>query len=234
MLAGGRERARAGGDRGIEWRVTITRPRVDVQGPGGDRPGRSRSRPKQRSRRSASWATRPGWRGRSWSSRTFTGARAPSRAATRRRQAADYARRVGNRARSGGRLGRNALCAINGPLPVAEGLEWLEQLLQPSRRTGPSTRTCRVRHRARGNERPLELARLHIADTRALANDLGLRWRGAVQGLLSGYVELLAGDPVAAERDMRAADRAFREIGEGGSLHRRGRSAARRVRAGAL
>ena len=58
-------------------------------------------------------------------------------------------------------------------------------------------------------------AREHIAETRALARDLGLKWQAAVQELLSGYVELLAGDPVAAERDMRAAEQVFREIGEG-------------------
>jgi hypothetical protein len=31
----------------------------------------------------------------------------------------------------------------------------------------------------------------------------------------SGYIELLAGDPVAAEREMLVAQEAFREIGEG-------------------
>ena len=58
-------------------------------------------------------------------------------------------------------------------------------------------------------------ARRHIEESRALARDLGLMWQAAVQELLSGYVELLAGDPVAAERDMRTAEEAFREIGEG-------------------
>jgi tetratricopeptide (TPR) repeat protein len=61
----------------------------------------------------------------------------------------------------------------------------------------------------------LDEARTHIAETRALARDLGLIWQAGVQELLSGYVELLAGDPVAAERDMRTAARVFREIGEG-------------------
>ena len=50
-------------------------------------------------------------------------------------------------------------------------------------------------------------ARKHIEESRALARDLGLMWQAAVQELLSGYVELLAGDPVAAEHDMRTADR---------------------------
>ena len=58
-------------------------------------------------------------------------------------------------------------------------------------------------------------ARQHIEESRALARDLGLIWQAAVQELFSGYVELLAGDPVAAERDMRAAAEGFREIGEG-------------------
>ena len=58
-------------------------------------------------------------------------------------------------------------------------------------------------------------ARQHIEESRALARDLGLIWQAGVQELLSGYVELLASDPVAAERDMRAAEEVFREIGEG-------------------
>ena len=218
VLAGGRERARADGDRGIEWRVTITRPRVEMyRDPEGidldaiavetetavealhelgDEAGMARALmvlsdihwSKGRLREASDTATR----------------------------AADYARRVGNRREVGWALGQNALCAINGPLPVAEGLEWLERLLQaePENRTLDANLSGFVTVLEAMSGR-FELARRHIADTRALASDLGLRWQGAVQELLSGYVELLAGDPVAAERDMRAADRAFREIGEG-------------------
>ena len=58
-------------------------------------------------------------------------------------------------------------------------------------------------------------ARRHIGESRALARDLGLIWQASVQELFSGYIELLAGDPVAAEREMRAAADGFREIGEG-------------------
>ena len=218
VLAGGRERARADGDRGIEWRVTITRPRVEMyRDPEGidldaiavetetavealrelgDEAGMARALmvlsdihwSKGRLREASDTAT----------------------------QAADYARRVGNRREVGWALGQNALCAINGPLPVAEGLEWLERLLaaEPENRTLDANLSGFVTVLEAMSGR-FELARRHIADTRALASDLGLRWQGAVQELLSGYVELLAGDPVVAERDMRAADRAFREIGEG-------------------
>jgi tetratricopeptide (TPR) repeat protein len=218
VLAGARERARADGDRGIEWRVTITRPRVEMyRDPEGidldaiavetetavealrelgDEAGMARALmvlsdihwSKGRLREASDTAT----------------------------EAADYARRVGNRREVGWALGQNALCAINGPMPVAEGLEWLEGLLEaePENRTLDANLSGFVTVLEAMSGR-FELARRHIAETRSLARDLGLRWQGAVQELLSGYVELLAGDPVAAERDMRAADRAFREIGEG-------------------
>ncbi len=50
-----------------------------------------------------------------------------------------------------------------------------------------------------------EEARAHIAQSRERLADLGLRWQAGVQELLRGYIELLGGDPVAAERYMRAA-----------------------------
>ena len=181
MLAGGRERARADGDRGIEWRVTITRPRVEMyRDPEGidldaiavetetavealrelgDEAGMARALmvlsdihwSKGRLREASDTAT----------------------------QAADYARRVGNRREVGWALGQNALCAINGPLPVAEGLEWLERLLQaePENRTLDANLSGFVTVLEAMSGR-FELARRHIADTRALASDLGLRWRG--------------------------------------------------------
>ena len=131
-------------------------------------------------------------------------------------QAAEAARRTGNRREVGWALGQNALCAIHGPMPVVDGLSWLERLL----RAEPENRTLDAN--LSGLVTVLEAmsghfsdARKHIEESRALARDLGLTWQAAVQELLSGYVELLAGDPVAAERDMRTAEQAFREIGEG-------------------
>jgi DNA-binding SARP family transcriptional activator/class 3 adenylate cyclase len=218
VLAGARERARADGDRGIEWRVTITRPRVEMyRDPEGidldaitvetetaidalrelgDEAGMARA---FMVLSDIHWSK--GRLGEASDTATL---------------AAEYARRVGNRREVGWALGQNALCAIHGPMPVAEGLEWLERLLQgePENRTLDANLSGFVTVlEAMGGR--FDQARAHIADSRALAHDLGLRWQAAVQELLSGYVELLAGDPVAAERDMRAADRAFREIGEG-------------------
>ena len=131
-------------------------------------------------------------------------------------QAADYARRAGNRREVGWALGQIALCAIHSPMPVAEGLRWLEDLLEaePENRTLDANLSGFVAMLEAMSGR-FDEARRHIGESRALARDLGLIWQASVQELFSGYIELLAGDPVAAERDIQAAADGFREIGEG-------------------
>ena len=218
VLADARARARADGDRHVEWRVTVTRARIEMyRDPGGidldaltaetetaievlgelgDEAGLARA-----------WMVLSDIH---WSKGRL---RETSDAATR---AAEYARRTGNRREVGWALGQNALCAIHGPMPVADGLSWLERLLraEPENRTLDANLSGFVTVLEAMSGR-FDEARRHIEESRALARDLGLKWQAAVQELLSGYVELLAGDPVAAERDMRTAERAFREIGEG-------------------
>ena len=218
VLAGARERARADGDRLVEWRVTITRPRIEMyRDPRGidldaltvetetaidvlreleDETGLARAYmvlsdlhwSKGRLRETIDTAT----------------------------LAADYARNAGNRREVGWALGQNALCAIHGPMPVNEGLTWLEQLLQgePENRTLDANLSGFVTMLEAMSGR-FDEARRHIDESRALARDLGLIWQASVQELLSGYIELMAGNPVAAEREMRAAAEGFREIGEG-------------------
>ncbi len=218
VLAAARERARADGDRGVEWRVTITRPRIEMyRDPGkididalslevgtaidalgelGDEAGLAR----------AYMVLSDLF----WSQGRLT---ETSDAAT---EAAEHARRAGNRREVGWALGQNALCAIHGPMPVPEGLDWLERLLrgEPENRTLDANLSGFVALLEAMSGR-FDEARRHIKESRVLARDLGLIWQAGVQELLSGYVELLAGDPVAAERDMRAGEDVFREIGEG-------------------
>ncbi|MGH2991615.1 MAG: BTAD domain-containing putative transcriptional regulator [Solirubrobacterales bacterium] len=218
VLTDARARARAAGDRRVEWRITITRVRVemyrdptasdldalaadtataiDVLGEFGDEAGLARA-----------WMVLSDLY---WSEGRL---RETSDAATR---AAEHARRTGNRREVGWALGQNALCAIHGPMPVAEGLSWLDRLLraEPENRTLDANLSGFVTVLEAMSGRIHE-AREHIEQTRTLARDLGLKWQAAVQELLSGYIELMAGDPVAAEGDMRRAEQAFREIGEG-------------------
>jgi DNA-binding SARP family transcriptional activator len=218
VLAGARERARADGDRGVEWRVTITQPRIEMyKDPGGidldalsletetaiqvlgklgDEAGLARAYMVLSDLL--------------WSQGRLS---ETSEAATR---AAEHARRAGTRREVGWALGQIALCAIHGRTPVAAGLDRLEQLLrgEPENRTLDANLSGFVALlEAMGGQ--FDDARQHIKDSRALARDLGLIWQAGVQELLSGYVELLAGDPIAAERDMRAGEDVFRRIGEG-------------------
>jgi len=218
VLAEAQARARAGGDRGLEWRVAATSPRIEMYraperidldaltaqtetaiealGELGDEAGLARA-----------WMVLSDIH---WSNGRL---RETSEAATR---GAGYARRAGNRREVGWALGQNALCAIHGPMPVTDGLRWLERLLraEPENRTLDANLTGFVTLLEAMAGR-FDEARRHIDDSRALARDLGLIWQAGVQELLSGYIELLAGDPVAAERDMRTAEATFMEVGEG-------------------
>ena len=218
VLAEGRARARAAGDRHQEWLLAATRARValstdpegiDLDAIGadtetaievlaelGDEAGLARA-----------WMVHSDLLWSKWQLRET------SEAATR---AAEHARRTGNRREVGWALGQIALCAIHGPVPVAEGLRWLERLIraEPENRTLDANLSGFITVLEAMSGRFAE-ARRHIEKTRALARDLGLRWQAAVQELLSGYIELMAGDPAAAERYMRKAERSFREMGEG-------------------
>jgi DNA-binding SARP family transcriptional activator/tetratricopeptide (TPR) repeat protein len=218
VLADAREMARADGDPRVEWRVTITRPRIEMyKDPGGIDLDALRAETETAIEALAEFGDEAGlaraymvlsdlhWsRGR---------LRETSDLATR---AAEHARRAGTRREVGWALGQNALCAIHGPMPVAEGLDWLERLLQaePENRTLDANLSGFVTLLEAMSGR-FDEARRHISESRALARDLGLTWQAAVQELLSGYIELLAGNPVAAERDMLAARQEFQEIGEG-------------------
>jgi hypothetical protein len=57
-------------------------------------------------------------------------------------------------------------------------------------------------------------ARRHIARARRLCEELGMRSWAAVCWQMSGFVESLAGDPEAAERDLREEYRALAQLGE--------------------
>ena len=218
VLADAQAKAHAAGARQVEWRVAITRARIDMyRDPGGIDLEALAAETEKAIEVLGEFDDEAGlaraWMVLSdlyWSNGRL---RETSDAASR---AAELARRTGNRREVGWALGQNALCAIHSPMPVADGLSWLERLLgsEPENRTLDANLSGFVTVLEAMTGRFAE-ARKHIEDTRALARDLGLMWQAAVQELLSGYVELLAGNPVAAERDMRTAEHAFREIGEG-------------------
>jgi DNA-binding SARP family transcriptional activator len=218
VLASARERARADGDRGVEWRVAITRPRIEMyRNPEGIDPDALSLETETAIEVLGELGDDAGL-ARAYmvlSDLLWSQGRLSETSETAIR-AAEHARRAGNRREVGWALGQIALCAIHGPTPVAEGLDQLERLLraEPENRTLDANLSGFVTLLEAMSGR-FDEARRHIKESRALARDLGLIWQAGVQELLSGYVELLAADPVAAERDMRVAWEMFRRIGEG-------------------
>jgi tetratricopeptide (TPR) repeat protein len=131
------------------------------------------------------------------------------------KRAAEHARRAGSSREEAWALGAHAMALVYGPTPVAEAMRTTERLLRGAE-GNPVLEANLSGHRA-----PLEAmggrfedARAHIAESRGRLRDLGLRQQVGVQELLGGYVELLAGDPVAAERHMRAARDSCITIGD--------------------
>jgi tetratricopeptide (TPR) repeat protein len=215
VLAGARERARADGDRNLEWRVTITQLAVEMY-----RNPEAVDVDAMTVETQAAIHVLSEYNDEAGLARAYMvlsdlhwnqgSLRKTNDAATR---AAGHARRAGTRREGGWARAQQVLCAIHGPMPVAEGLDWLERLLRAepvNRALDANLSGFAVLEAMSGR---FDEARQHISESRALARDL-VTWQAGVQELFSGYIELLAGDPVAAERDMRAARRKLEGVGE--------------------
>ncbi|MBA3262956.1 MAG: AAA family ATPase [Thermoleophilaceae bacterium] len=136
-------------------------------------------------------------------------------AADAARRAAGHARRAGGRREESWCLGAQAWCLLYGRTPAEDALGWLERTIGEFEgdlvieASLSAFLASHVAMQVRFSE-----ARARIAESRALSRDLGLRWLSGMHAMLSAEIELLAGDPVAAERDFRAAREAFGEIGD--------------------
>jgi tetratricopeptide (TPR) repeat protein len=146
--------------------------------------------------------------------------RGESRVATEElERAARYAREAGDRAQEIQSLQFVLSAALYGPMPVALALE---QVADMRRRTEGARRlevtTLRVGAHLEAMRANFRAARELIAEGRALAAELGLEI--ALAGVLrtAGDIELLAGNPPAAERTLRAAYEKFELRGDWGHL----------------
>jgi class 3 adenylate cyclase/tetratricopeptide (TPR) repeat protein len=108
-----------------------------------------------------------------------------------------------------------ALAALHGPTPVPEAIARLEEIAseaQGDRRTqGVVTSTLAVLLAMRGD---FERARRLAAESQALLTDLGSTVSGAAMSLETAWVERLAGDLPAAERQLRRDYESLSELGE--------------------
>ena len=132
---------------------------------------------------------------------------------------AEAARKAGSRREEAWALAAYAYALLYGPMPAREAARRTEGLLRQAAGNAvlePSLAgflACHEAMRGRFDE-----ARERIAESCERLRDLGLRWQAGVQELLSGYIELLAGDPATAKRQMLAAKASFIAIGDRLSL----------------
>ena len=136
-------------------------------------------------------------------------------------QALVHARRIGDR-----RMETRILDGLGGvhnygPPSVQEVLRFGEDSLSWARQNGQ--RFAEANSLAHGRGRPcamlgdFDAARQAVAEARAIADDLGLVWVRAGVASAAGFVEMLAGDAAAAERELRRGYELIKRSGMTGS-----------------
>ena len=112
-------------------------------------------------------------------------------------------------------LGSLAICALYGPMPVADAIVTCEEVLaraEGDRKARALTEvTIGQLEAMRGD---FERARLLYRRSRASLEEFGYLLTAALTSLKSSVIELLAGDLAAAESELRADYRRLEEMGE--------------------
>jgi class 3 adenylate cyclase/tetratricopeptide (TPR) repeat protein len=131
-------------------------------------------------------------------------------------RAARFARRAGDRAQEAETLEYVLMAAVHGPMPVDEALDRVEEIrshVQANRSF--ETTLLRTRAQLEAMQGRFDAARDLIAQARALTRELGLELNLASRiARPAADIELLAGDAVAAERELRPACETLERIGE--------------------
>ncbi len=132
---------------------------------------------------------------------------------------AECAHKASSRREEAWALAAYAFALLYGPMPAREAARRTEGLLRQA--AGNTVLEASLSgflacHEAMGGR--FDEARERILESCERLRDLGLRWQAGVQELLSGYIELLAGDPAAAQGQMLAAKASFVAIGDRLSL----------------
>jgi class 3 adenylate cyclase/tetratricopeptide (TPR) repeat protein len=131
-----------------------------------------------------------------------------------------HARRAGNRAQELETLRFAISMSFHGPTPVEEVLRQIDALEEQA--PGHSilkVNMLRFRGELEAMQGAFETGRALVGQARAVATELGLRSMLASGVAHSvGEIELLAGEPVRAERELRPGCEALDEIGDWGHL----------------
>jgi DNA-binding SARP family transcriptional activator len=130
-------------------------------------------------------------------------------------RAIDYARRAGDARTEAQSLNLSVGAAFFGPMPVAEAIRVCEQILaQPGQQRRIIASALRALAGLKAMAASFDEARELVASHREVVGELGLRVTAASAAETYGIVEMLAGDPAAAERELAWGYGILDEIGE--------------------
>ena len=130
-----------------------------------------------------------------------------------------HAGRAGDRRMEMDGLGQLASAVLFGPTPAETGLRRCREILDRSdgdRRVEAAVLSVEAELRAMLGR--FEGTREQIVRAREILEDLGLRFRSTAPSEAQAFVEMLAGDPAAAERELLWGYEALERMGERGFL----------------
>lgn len=108
-----------------------------------------------------------------------------------------------------------AMSAVLGTTPVRHAVErFTEELREPQPNRTLEVRVLAVLAGLTAMEGRFDDARAHLAQARAILEQLGLRVRALALSYLAGLIDLLAGDPASAEEQLRRGCQDCERMGE--------------------
>jgi len=130
-------------------------------------------------------------------------------------RALEHARRAGDNRMEAQSLNLLVGATSLGPMPVQDGIRRCEEILaQPAEQRRIRASALRALAGLKAMEGSFDEARQATAGCRTILQDLGLRVTAASASETYAIVELLAGDPAAAERELRWGYESLGEMGE--------------------
>jgi tetratricopeptide (TPR) repeat protein len=131
------------------------------------------------------------------------------------RHAIEHARRVGDGRTEAQSLNLSLGAVFFGPLPVPEGIRRCQEIVaQTAEQPRILASALRALAGLRAMEANFDEARTLVALCRAILEDLGLKVTAASLSETAAIIEMLADDPVAAERVLRSGYEQLEEMGE--------------------
>jgi DNA-binding SARP family transcriptional activator len=130
-------------------------------------------------------------------------------------RAIEYAQRAGDERTEAQSMALSIGAAVFGPLPVEQGILRCEAILaRPQARRRIIAAALRASAALVAMQGDFETARQRLAMARELLDDLGLVLAAAQATETAGTIELLAGDPEAAEAQLRSGHQTLNRMGD--------------------